>query len=474
MGCRTALTITGLGVLAVVLAPGSLALAQRTLTLDEALELARAHNRDLRAARARLEQSATGIAQARAALLPQVTAQGKYTHNYKEVALDLGAELGQIVLGLGETIKSASGNAALNDAITQYEQRLSAEYGAPIVVQKGDQLNAALNVTVPLVVPSAYPALAAAQQAHRADAANLSVTIAAVLFSVAETYYAAAGADELLLARRNAVAVAQLTLRNAQVRFRAGTATSVEVMRAEVALVRAAQAETEAEDGQAQVYRALGTLLGTREPLRARSADRAANVPAPPAELIETALQLRPELAVQRHSVEAARLAATASGWRWAPTLSAFGNLQAQNYRGFSGDRYSWAVGLQLDWTIYDGGLRDAQRLKAWAQQREYEARLEQLRDTVADEVVNARRAVATKRRALHSAQRSSDLSRETLRLVRAQYEAGRGTQLDLLQAQDSLVAADVAVAQARFSIALADLQLQRSSGTFPRTRSAP
>ena len=68
----------------------------------------------------------------------------------------------------------------------------------------------------------------------------------------------------------------------------------------------------------------------------------------------------------------------------------------------------------------------------------------------------------------LNTALQAVDLSRQTLELVRSQYEVGTATQLDLLTAQDSLVTADVAVAQARFDLALAALSLQRSAGVFP------
>jgi outer membrane protein TolC len=56
--------------------------------------------------------------------------------------------------------------------------------------------------------------------------------------------------------------------------------------------------------------------------------------------------------------------------------------------------------------------------------------------------------------------------------LVRAQYDAGTAQQLDVLQAQDSFVASEVAVAQAHFDLALADLQLKRAAGIFPNDRS--
>ena len=43
-----------------------------------------------------------------------------------------------------------------------------------------------------------------------------------------------------------------------------------------------------------------------------------------------------------------------------------------------------------------------------------------------------------------------------------------QATQLDLLQAQDTLVLSEVSLAQARFDVALADLELRRAAGTFP------
>src|SRR5690349_11311015 len=64
--------------------------ADAALSLDGALPLARAHNRDLSVARAQLQQSATLVEQARAALLPTAVAQGKYTHNYRSIEIDVG------------------------------------------------------------------------------------------------------------------------------------------------------------------------------------------------------------------------------------------------------------------------------------------------------------------------------------------------------------------------------------------------
>ena len=150
--------------------------------------------------------------------------------------------------------------------------------------------------------------------------------------------------------------------------------------------------------------------------------------------------------------------------------MSAFGNVRAFNYAGFSGDQYSWAVGLQLDWTIYDGGIRDAQRKLAAAQRDENAGQDRSACATrCATTSTTPRRALKTRRRALDTARRSVQLSKETLDLVQVQHDAGTATQLDLLQAQDNLVAAEVALAQARFDLALGGLSARAAVGSLSR-----
>jgi outer membrane protein TolC len=443
--------------------------AERTLSLDDALGLARAHNRDLRAARERIAEAAEGVAQARAALLPTLVAQGKYTHNYKEVDFDAAA-LAAPTFGLAGAIHDSTPSAAEAAAIESFTRDANAELNdrPDVVIQKQEQLDGAVSATLPLVAPSSYFALSAARRSRDASEATYQVNEATVLLSVAQAYFAAAGSDELVVARRNAVTVATETFDVARARVAAELANQVESTRAETALVRAQQDLAEADNARAAVYRALATLLGTREAIAVRAASDLPAEPGALEALVGEARAHRPELAAQRATIAAAEASARTSAWRWSPSLSGFANLRGQNYSGFSGDRYAWAVGVQLDWVMFDGGIRDAQRRTADAQRRAAEARLELLGDTVSDEVANAHGALATKRKGVAAAQRAVELARETLRLVRAQYEAGTAKQLDVLQAQDVLVGSEVALAQAHFDVALADLQLRRAAGEFP------
>ena len=403
-----------------------------TLTLDQALALARKRSRSLVVERARLAQAQTNIDQAWAALFPTITAQGKYTHNdFKDVAVPFGP------------------------------------MGASIVIQPQEQLDGSINATVPLIAPPAYPALEAVKGNVRAAEANYEVSETQLLFSVAQAFYAAGIADEVLVARRSSVEVSRATLGNARARFAAGAVTKVDVDRAELAVMRSEQQEREAKTGREQAYRALATLIqadgsftvSVSVPTAALRADSST---------LESALQLRPEFRALDETARSADAQRRAYGWRWAPTVSGFGLARRFNYKNFAQNDYTWAVGAQLDWVLYDGGTRDAQRHLAAAQADEAQARAEVLRDNIRDDLANGRLSLETKQHAAETAERSVGLARETLDLVRTQYEAGTVTQVDLLQAQDGLVAVQESLAQAHFDVAIADLTLRRSAGTFP------
>jgi outer membrane protein TolC len=452
--------------------------ARETLSLHQALELARKQSLDLTAARDRLAQAHVGIEQAINALLPTLAAQGKYTHNYKGAQLNLTAfteptlVLAQTLAQANQAAPPSAQNPALGPALNGFENTLNTNVaGKPtsIVIQKEEQLDGTLNLTVPLVAPASYVSLGAAKSTYASQEANFHVTETSVLFQVAQAFYAAAGADEVQKARAHGVELSTRTVEITAARLRAGTVKKTDLNQAKLALLRAQQALREAQDLQQQTYRNLRTLLVFNEPFEVEPAPMTA-VTGSAESLAEHALSARPELAAYRASVRASGQQVEVQDWRWAPTLTGFGQARLSNYVGFTGDNYAWALGVQLDWVLYDASSRETQRHLAQAQRREAEAQLAATQNAIQADIRNALDAVNTKRSALLTAQESSALAAETLALARAEYEAGTATQLDVLQAQDSLVNAEVQTAQARFDLALAKLTLDRDAALFPES----
>ena len=342
--------ICGYLALAVSVAAVGTARAQTTmveLTLEDALVMARKANRSLVAERARLAQARTNLEMAWSALFPTVTAQGKYTRNNVSVtfAIPEGASAGT----------------------TTQPSQLSV-----LTIQPGNQWDGTIAFSTPLIAPPAYAALEAVKASVESSKADYESSEAAVLFGVGQAYYAAAISEEVVAARQSSIDVARVTLENAQTRFSAGTVTKVDVDRAELALVRAEQAVREARFGREQAYRGLSTLIQARGEFRVvLLAPRIASE----THDLDTVLSLRPEFRALQLATQSLSLQHRAYGWRWSPTLSAFGNARIFNYDNFAQQRHSWAVGAELDWVLYDGGLRDAQRHLAAAQARETAAR---------------------------------------------------------------------------------------------------
>lgn len=465
----------------------------RAVTLDEALAQARAHDRDVLATREHLNQVKTDIDRAWVPLLPQITLQGKYTLNNKEIDLAVTptptpgsfAELSQkaqadVIRDLAPLASPAS-QAELVQVATFCAngmhgsdpqcicQNNPTDPSCLVVIQQLNQLDFFINLSIPIVVPWAWYSLRAAKENYGAQRANADSTVAQLMVQVAASYFAAAGNDELVTARAHGVTVARETLDNAKARVEAGVSNRVDVTRAEQALVKAEQSLEDARASEASSYRVLATLIQLRDQFHVVGGAEPPVADETP-RLVADGLRLRPELRAMSLQIASASANVMSAKLRWVPSLSGFGLFRAFSAPGFAGDHWAWALGVQLDWQLNDPGLptRPGQLRLARSAERETRLRTAQLRDQISDEVATARDTLEVKRSAVNAARREVALADETLHLVRVQRDAGTVTQLDLLQAQDALIQAEVAMARARFDLGLAWVQLQRAAGLFP------
>jgi len=159
------LALTGAAAMLLISAAAG-AQGERVLTLDEALRITRQRSRDLLAARARQEQADTGVEQAWSSLLPTVSAQGKYTHNYKQVELNT-ASFNTPILNLATAISSSTPSPAEAAAVQAFQNNILQNPPPPAVIQQREQLDGVVQATVPLIVPSAYLGLSAARRSSK-------------------------------------------------------------------------------------------------------------------------------------------------------------------------------------------------------------------------------------------------------------------------------------------------------------------
>jgi len=425
-------------------APAPEARALPTLTLADAMKEAGQKNLDLRAAQARFEQSKELHVRAWSAYLPQVTAGATFTHNnFSDVVLQI------------PTAFAISGNAVVpTDVIAT-------------TVQKQDQVNAQLQATQAIFAPQAIYGIAAARAGERLATDNVEQARQDILFGVTQAYYGAAGLKQVVAVNERQLAIARDHERDAKVRFDAGAAPKVTLLRAEIDRARAEQDLKRAQNSYLGAKVALSTLLDRRD------ADFEVEVPPTPqvstdlAALEDAAARERFDVLATAEQLTVAQKNRDASIAGYLPTLGAFGRYQYSNAAGFSGDTTTWAIGLALNWNIFDGGLREAILRENQARIVEAQAAREGTLARARDEVQRARLDLDSALANREKAKEQVDLARENQRLVDVNYKAGAATYIEVSDANTALLNAELSQVSEALNADLAATRLLKAAGAF-------
>lgn len=431
------------------------------LTLEEALAEAERRNPTLEATRARVQQAETLARQVWANYLPQLVASGAYTYNAVEAVVPFVREYA--IRDLGAPTSPPGG---LPGAPTPYS--LVPAQVEEVVINPTHALNAVVELRQAVVSPVLWPAIASAHLSEQVAVLQAETTRRDLLFSVAQAYYAATGFNQALQAAQALLELNRARVQDTQARFEAGTVTRVALLRAQFDLTQAEQNLVQARNAHNAALLSLATLL-------AREPDFTLETPPPPelppteADLVQWALSTRPEVRSSRESVELALSRRREVLYSYAPSLGLFGRWQISNAPGFVGQNAFWFASASLQWTLWDGGLREARLREASARLAEAEALLRQAEWQVREEVRRAQLDLGDARANLAIARNALELARETLRLTELSFRAGVATYLEVTDANASLTRAVVEEVRQRLQVDLASLRLLRAAGRFAR-----
>jgi outer membrane protein TolC len=408
---------------------------QEELALSDALaELDRA-SPGLLQARSRAEEATAAASQARAALVPSLTAQGSFVRNSDDATIAIGPPLVPVAM-----------------------ER---------IIQPLEAFGASASLRVPLVVPHAWYDLAAARKGAEAASASSEGARRQARAAFAQAAYGARAAEEVVLASEKAVASAAELARSAARRVAAGTAAPLDALRAQTEQVRRESDLARARAELARARLALGVLLGRDGPVRVAVPEEGAGAaePGTSQEAAAEALTRRPEVAAEAARVEAAQAQVRSSRARLAPQLSASGSAFAQSVAYPTGEKEGWRAAVELVWPIFDGGLREGRRREAEARLGAARAAAEAQRLAVLQEVADGARDVEVAQERLRLAETQRRLAADAAASAQRSFEAGVASSLDVLDANDRRYQADVGLADARARLAQARVALDRAAG---------
>ncbi|MEY2933174.1 MAG: hypothetical protein RL033_3923 [Pseudomonadota bacterium] len=398
--------------------------AAATQPLGEFLERAEKQNFDAREAQATEQQRAAEADGAFGRLLPSLSARGVYTHN-------------------------------------QYEAAVTAPAGR-LVITPQNQLDAFLQLDVPLIDLANYHRYHAATALQEAAGAQREAVVVDVSRSVARAYYQFHGAAALVHSADSSISAAEANLKLVDERRGAGAATDLDHERAAASLARAQQDAADASLAVSLSGRALETLSGlSPQPAGAFPED---NLQAEtPLDGWLSRTKDTPALRAVRHQTEAAVENRKAAGRSLLPTLSGSAQERLTNATGFAGRNASYTLQLVLGWRLDYGLLaaRDAQDSALAAQT----VRLERSERAAADATFEAFRRIEAGIVKSRAARVQEQAAARAAELSQTRYEAGVATQLDVTQAQRDAFLASAARIQADSDLAYARTALRLAVG---------
>jgi outer membrane protein TolC len=308
-------------------------------------------------------------------------------------------------------------------------------------------------------------------QAHAAlTAAQLSLTDAErnEQIAVITAYYSALETQAALNARSQELAAAQAELRAANLRFSAGDAPRLDVVRASVAVASAqgdlARAQADAQDASAALTTETGLtadVLQATVPAQLEVAP--VNVDA--ATAARAALATRPDVAAARQDVEAEEHAvavARRAGW---PLIT----LSAGYTEGVDTGIPVSGASAAVDVTVPVTGAAHDRMAAAQARLAQSRAQLQKVERSVSLEVASAVRAYEAQTSALIASQRALQGAKAEFAATQVGYRSGAVSSLDVEAARTTYVQALVneisaLYAQARARAAL-NLVLAQPNG---------
>jgi outer membrane protein TolC len=401
----------GLTVVSIAVAPAQSPQAPVRLTLEDAIHRALSANLSVLEARARTDEDQGAETRSQAALLPRVNAQTYANYQNR----DLRA-FGVSVPGL--PLPNVVG------PFSNYDFRIYAQQN--------------------LLDLGSFHTFKASQRALDADklteqdARDLIVRLAASLYLNAQS--AAARTQ----AAQSRVTDSSTLLKLAQDRHDAGTATGVDVLRAQVQLANDRQALLEADNQYKQSLLGLarnlgmspGTPLELAEPLRYQSLDQLA-----PDALVDSALIARADyesLASQRETLLEQQRANRA---RFYPKISINGNV-GELGRSIGGVATTGLIQGQIDFTVFDRD-REGEAQQLAARLRRIDDQVADLRRGVDEDIRSALLDLDSATQQVQVASEGQELAKRELQEAQDRFQAGTANNVEVVTAQDELARAE-------------------------------
>jgi len=276
----------------------------------------------------------------------------------------------------------------------------------------------------------------------------LETQLTQLRLDVANDYYSLQQADSQLRITRASVTQARKSLEDAQLREQAGLGTRFEVLQADVALANAIQDERNAVAQQSIARRQLAQRLNLPQTATVVTADEIRPLGVWQLSLEESiilALKNRSELEQQLVAIEQSEAQQRIATADTLPQVNLFANYSVL---GNMGDGFNTAgggsIGIRAQWTFFDAGAARARIAQQEANITTAQQNFTEQRNQIRFQVEQAYYNLQANQDNIATSGQAVIRATEGLRLARLRFQAGVGTQTEVITAQTDLTRAEV------------------------------
>ncbi|HEY2733849.1 MAG TPA: TolC family protein [Polyangiales bacterium] len=403
-----------------------------TMSLEQALQTARAHAPELRQAAAATDAARARVGSAKAPLLPQITGSAGYTRG------------------------SFNSGVAVPTHPSSFDTRDSWSFGIRI-----SQLIYDFGQTWNVKEAAKLTALAQEQSEH---ATELDIS-----FDVRDAFLTAAANKALWEVSVATQKNQERHLEQIQGFFDVGTRPAIDLAQAKTDVANAKLAVLRAQNAYADAKASLSRAMGVNK----GGADYDVDATLPPAEegeadsveaLVDRAEKLRPDFTALREQVMAEETTLSAIKGQYGPSLGAVGSADESGYK-LNNLVGNFSIGAALTWPIFQGGLTNSRVDEAHALVRGLNAQLDELRENLRLALTQSVLSVQAAQAELSTAEDLVNLAKDRLVLAEGRYQTGVGNTIELGDAELALRDAQTQRVTAEYDLAIARAQLRHSLG---------
>ena len=397
--------------------------------------------------------------------------RGALTMAYNSNPTLEAARANQRAVDAGVPIAKSAALPSLSGTVTMTE---FAKLANPSVAAPDRSLGAAATLGLPLYAGGSIKnSIRAAKTRVEAGRADLRSTESGVFSQTVAAYMDVLLGQRVVALNQNQVDVLKVNLQATRDRFEIGDLTRTDVAQSQARL-SLAQGQTRSAEANLTATRERYIQVVGKEPVDLQAPPPLPGLPGSVEEAVQTALDSNPDLIAARQRSKAAGFDSDVAGAGRLPRVSVFTSGDYTDYMGTNGGPASAltkqgftsaTAGIRASIPLFQGGLPAAQRRQAEAREN---ATLEQEIGVERQVIAGVRAAYASWRATseiITTTQAAVDAATLSLEGVRAENTVGNRTILDILNAEQELLNAQVQLETAKRNAYVAGFNLLSAMG---------